>query len=131
MVQACNMLIRAETSQSHAMPPLPPAVLRLIEVLEEENAVLAEDRIQTHGGFTERKNQALRELMAAQRANGTESAARVARHLLERLAGALRVNTELLKLHIAAVGELSDIIVSGMREADSDGTYSRNLAGRV
>ena len=113
------------------MSSLAPAVLKLIEVIEEENAVLREHRIVFHAGFTDRKNQALRELMAAQRSDGLPEAARGCRTLLERLSSALRTNTALLKLHIGAVGEISDIIIGGLREADSDGTYSRSRHAHV
>lgn len=113
------------------MSPLIPALQRLIEVIEEENAVLKQQRIQPHAGFTDRKNQALRELMAAQRLDSPEHVLQASKGLLERLAAGLRLNAGLLKLHISAVGEISDIIIGGMREAESDGTYSRSRIGRV
>ena len=86
---------------------------------------LEQQRIMVHAGFTDRKNHALRELMAAQRFGNPAEAARAAEPLLRRLSAALRANAALLKLHIAAVGELSDIIIGGLRAADSDGTDSR------
>ena len=79
-----------------------------------------------HAGFTDRKNQALRELMASQRSEDQRAAAKECETLLKRLSGALRTNAGLLKLHIAAVGEVSDIIIGGLREAELDGTYSRS-----
>lgn len=103
-----------------------PALVKLIEVIEEENAALGEHRIVFHAGFTDRKNQALRELMAAQRSEYAAESARACRDLLQRLSGALRANAGLLKLHIGAVGEISDVIINGLREAESDGTYSRS-----
>lgn len=113
------------------MSNLAPALLKLIDVIEEENAVLREHQIVFHAGFTDRKNHALRELMAAQRTDGLAETARACRPLLERLSSALRINTALLKLHIGAVGEMSDIIIGGLREADSDGTYSRSRSARI
>jgi hypothetical protein len=110
--------------------PLPPVLLKLIEVIEEENAVLQEHKIVFHASFTDRKNQALRELMAAQRSENLPEAVQPYKVLLEQLSTALRVNAGLLKLHIAAVGEISDIIIGGLREAESDGTYSRSLHTR-
>ena len=107
-----------------------PALLKLIEVIEEENAVLGDHRITLHAGFTDRKNQALRELMAAQRAENLAVSATGCGPLLERLSAGLRANASLLKLHITAVGEISDIIISGLRAAGSDGTYSRNRSAR-
>ncbi|MCA3575474.1 MAG: hypothetical protein IOC86_16265 [Aestuariivirga sp.] len=106
--------------------PLSPALLKLIEVVEEENLALQQHQILVHAGYTDRKNQALRELMAAQRFGNPAEAGRASEPLLRRLSAALRTNAALLKLHIAAVGELSDIIIGGLRAADSDGTYSRS-----
>jgi hypothetical protein len=48
--------------------------------------------------------------------------------LLLQLNKAATENTRLLKLHIAAVGEVSDIIIAGLRGASSDGTYTRSSA---
>jgi hypothetical protein len=110
---------------------LSQSLLKIIEVVEEENAVLQEHRIVFHSGFTDRKNQALRELMAVQRSERSRDAAVACRSLLKRLSDALRTNSSLLKLHIAAVGEVSDIIIGSLREADSDGTYSRHRNSRA
>jgi hypothetical protein len=104
---------------------LPPALMKLIDVIEEENAALRQHWIGTHANFTDRKNQALRELMAAQRSVLTSTAREACEPLLQRLSGGLSENARLLKLNIAAVGEISDILINGLREADSDGTYSR------
>jgi hypothetical protein len=97
----------------------------LIETIEEENGVLRQHKVISHAVFTDKKNHALRELMSAQRFETAPLAFPACKPLLQRLALALKVNASLLKLHIKAVGEVSDIIVSSLREADSDGTYSR------
>ena len=104
---------------------LSPALLKLIEIIGEENGVLRRREFVSHAGFTDRKNQVLRELMAAQRREALPAATARVRPLLEQLSDVLHENARLLKLHIAAVGEISDIIVGSLREADSDGTYSR------
>ncbi len=54
----------AEQSNS----PFRSAIVKLIEIVDEENAVLEGRRVVSHAGFTERKNHALRELMARVRA---------------------------------------------------------------
>lgn len=110
----------------HSASSLYQAVLKLLEVIEEENGVLRDNRIVAHAGFTDRKNQALREVMAAQRSQDARQAAGSCKELLQRLSAALHANAGLLKLHIVAVGEMSDIIIGGLRAAESDGTYSRN-----
>jgi hypothetical protein len=109
---------------------LGPSLAKLVDVIEEENATLESHHILSHAGFTDRKNQILREVMAAQRSEDPREAAQACRSLLERLSAALRTNSALLKLHIGAVGEMSDIIISGLREAESDGTYSRSRSLR-
>jgi hypothetical protein len=105
--------------------PLHLAVAKLVEIIEEENGVLHQHRVISHAVFADRKNHALRELISAQRFETAPSSVQVCSPLLQRLAAALRINAHLLKLHIKAVGDISDIIVGSIREADSDGTYSR------
>lgn len=106
------------------VPSLDSAIRRLIDVLEEENAILSGNRVVAHGALTERKNLALRELMAirdtavsADHAMPAGADLRAVRALLDR-------NAALLKTHIAALGEIADVIVAGLRSAESDGTYS-------
>lgn len=101
------------------------SVTRLIEVVEEENRVLELQQIVSHAGYTDRKNHALREILAVQRRELTTENRAELRPALQRLSLALQTNAHLLKHHIAAVGEVSDIIVSSLRDAESDGTYSR------
>jgi hypothetical protein len=104
---------------------LMPALLKLIDVVEQENQALQEHRVQSDTDFADRKNQGLRELLAAQRSEESLGRAEACRYLLNRLSSALRINASHLKLHIGAVGEVSDIIIGGLRDAESDGTYSR------
>ncbi|MFM8747609.1 MAG: hypothetical protein ACKOED_13245 [Aestuariivirga sp.] len=106
------------------------ALTKLIEVLDEENRVLQEHRVGLHAGFTDRKNQALRELMAALRFESLPSAIDAVKPLVQKLSATLQDNARLLKLHIAALGEVSDIIIGSLKEAESDGTYSRIFASR-
>ena len=107
--------------------PPHPALIRLGEIVEEENGILARQEIAHHATFTDRKNHALRELMAAQRFDASPARLQECSPLLRRLASALKANARMLKLHITAVGEVSDIIIGSLREAESDGTYSRGL----
>jgi hypothetical protein len=99
----------------------------MLETVEEENAILKRNILIDHAGFTGRKNQALRDIMTIARIDGLDSAGPACRPLLKRLSSALRENARLLKLHIGAVSEVSDIIIDNLRKVDSDGTYSRHL----
>lgn len=101
------------------------AVDKLLEAVEDENTALRRQEIMSHAGYTDRKNQALRELMAAQRREASRTAVDQIRPKLFHLSQALQDNARLLKHHIAAVGEVSDIIVGSLRDAESDGTYTR------
>lgn len=118
----------AHLAPSGASAMLSQALLKLLDVVEEENATLRLHKIGIHAGFTDRKNQALRELMAAQRSGHSRAAEQECRPLLKRLSSELAENARLLKLNISAVGEISDIIIGGLREAESDGTYGRGHA---
>lgn len=102
-------------------------LLRLIEAVEDENAVLRRNQVVSHAGFTSRKNHALRDVMAISRIGNVDSADPVNKPHLKRLSLALRENSKLLKLHIGAISEVSDIIIENLRKVDSDGTYSRHL----
>jgi hypothetical protein len=125
------MSINAPGFRAGSGSALMTSLLKLTDVIEEENTALGRHDILSHAGFTDRKNQVLRELMAAQRSEDPRLAAQACKGLLERLSAALRTNAMLLKLHIGAVGEISDIIIGGLRDAESDGTYSRNRSPRV
>jgi hypothetical protein len=102
------------------------AITKLVEAVEDENSALLRQDIISHAGYTDRKNQALRELMAAQRRDSSRTSVDQIRPQLVLLSQALQANAKLLKHHIAAVGDVSDIIVGSLRDANSDGTYSRD-----
>lgn len=113
-------------SAAHA-PSLEAAISRLTEVLEEENAALSGRRAIVHAGLTERKNQLLRDMLAVQ---AGQAAGQAYGSELRRLKTLLARNAALLKTHIAALGEVTDVIVAGLRDAESDGTYSARGAFR-
>jgi hypothetical protein len=114
------------TRISDANSALGLAIAKLVEAVEDENSSLLRQDIISHAGYTDRKNQALRELMAAQRRDSIRTSVDQIRPQLLLLSQALRANAKLLKHHIAAVGDVSDIIVGSLRDANSDGTYSRD-----
>ena len=114
------------TRISDANSALGLAIAKLVEAVEDENSALLRQDIISHAGYTDRKNQALRELMAAQRRDSSRTSVDQIRPQLVLLSQALQANAKLLKHHIAAVGDVSDIIVGSLRDANSDGTYSRD-----
>jgi flagellar biosynthesis/type III secretory pathway chaperone len=98
---------------------------RLRQVLDEESAVLASRSLAAHGPFTERKNQLLRDLLVAQRNCASAQTLAALQPQTSALQQVLKRNQQLLRVHIDAVKEVSAIIVDSIRQADSDGTYSR------
>lgn len=103
---------------------------KLTDVIAEENRRLTVHDLSDHTELTEQKNQALRELMAMQGVGLSSEAIAWASPDLERLKSLLVRNAWLLKTHIAAMGDITDVIIAGLREAESDGTYARIEARR-
>lgn len=98
---------------------------RLTQLLRDENTLLARRESGFHGQFTERKTQLLRDLMVAERGCKSPSALAALAAPARLLKETLKRNQQLLAAHIQAVKEVSDIIVDALRQAESDGTYSR------
>lgn len=98
---------------------------RLTQLVREENDHLSGQRRGDHRQFTERKTQLLRELMLAER-NCRGAAATQLAGPLKQLKLLLDRNQKLLSVHIKAVREVSSIIVDALRQAESDGTYTRS-----
>lgn len=99
---------------------------RLTRLLDEESDALARRSVERHGPYTERKNQLLRELMAAQKNCASAAAVDSLNAQTAAVKEALHRNQRLLKVHIEAVREVSSIIVDSIHQAESDGTYSRH-----
>ena len=105
------------------------ALERLETLIDAENLVLSEHRAADLAQFNHRKSHALLELTRAMR--GLD-AARIEAPLQRKLADVrtkLKRNSDLLQMHMRAVGEISDVIARAMRDADSDGTYSTQRWG--
>jgi hypothetical protein len=117
---------RAETMQ----PPLPKspelgkgALSRLEQVLDEENKALANFNASSIAEFSRIKTQCLLEL---QRPAGLNPVLDPGLQLrLQALQEKLELNRWLLHLHLEAAKEVSSVITTAIREAESDGTYSR------
>ncbi len=103
------------------------AVVERIEtVLAAETAALDARRHHELGELTRQKRQGFLELnrIMRQLANTIPS-----QDILARMAGfqaALQANAAMLETHMRAMKAVTDIIVTAMREYESDGTYSRS-----
>ena len=100
-------------------------VERLEAVLAAETAALGAQRHHLLPDLTRRKRQGFLELtrITPQLAAAIPSQEIIAR--LTTFSGVLEANAAMLQTHMRAVKGVTDIIVRVMREADSDGTYSR------
>ena len=105
------------------------AFFAMIERLEAavvgETKALAENRHADLGTFTWQKRQGFLELNRIMRAMENTIPSE---DIITRLAAfrkTLEANDVVLSTHLRAVSEVTEIIVRVMREAESDGTYSR------
>jgi hypothetical protein len=111
------------------LPELAKAALRRLEkALDEENAALAAFDSRNLGEYSRIKTQSLLELQRAAAVFGEGGAAKMDPEIsifFEALRQKLELNRWLLLLHLEAAREVTTVITSAIRDAESDGTYSR------
>jgi hypothetical protein len=104
------------------------AIVRLVEVVDQETEALRKRTAVDLKDFNNHKAQGLYELNRALRMlEGTAD-----RSTIDRLAGLrakLADNQAVLKLHLEAVREISTIMSDAIRDTESDGTYSQSIRG--
>ena len=103
------------------------AIERLEEAVEQETAALQRRAVVDLKEFNDRKSRGLLELTRAMRQIDSAVPDQLLVARLARLRAKLEVNGAVLKLHLDAVREVSATMAEAMRNADSDGTYSRPL----
>jgi hypothetical protein len=106
------------------------AVERLGAVLDQETAALRNHVAVDLSEFNDRKSQGLLDLNRALRLfeGGPVDQATLTR--LSDLRVKLESNTSVLRLHLEAVREISDVMANAIRDAESDGTYSASILRR-
>jgi len=109
-------------------PPTSPelakaALARLEKALDEENEALAGFNASGIAEFSRIKTQCLLELQRPAGMNPAQDPGLQAR--LQALQQKLELNRWLLNLHLEAAKEVSSVITAAIRDAESDGTYSR------
>ncbi len=105
------------------LPELTKAALTKLEkALDEENAALSSFGPSNLAEFSRIKTQCLLEL---QRPDGLSGKNAELPALLQVLRQKLELNRWLLHLHLEAAKEIASVIMSALREEESDGTYSR------
>lgn len=103
-------------------------VERLEATIEGETAALATHRPGAVANFTRQKHQGFLELDRIMRAI---EACIPSQDIIARIASfkrKLEANDVMLRTHLKAAQEVTEIIVRVMRESESDGTYSRSYA---
>ena len=99
---------------------------RLEETIDAETAALLARDLSAMDEFNRRKSQSLLEITRMIRTVKIEPA-QVER--FEGLRAKLEVNQNILERYMRAVQEISNIVSTAIESANSDGTYSANMAG--
>ena len=100
---------------------------RLEATLDAETTALTVHDLRDQDEFNRRKSQSLVEFARLGRAVDAANLSAAEIDGLERVRAKLRRNHELLGIHLRAMQEVSDIVATMIRSAESDGTYSAAL----
>jgi hypothetical protein len=104
------------------------AIGRMETIIDQETALLRENRAVELTEYNNRKQQGLLEINRILR-NFTEfDIELVERDSIRRLVRKLEANRQILAHHLKAMDEISTLISRAMQEAESDGTYGRSGA---
>ena len=101
------------------------ALYRLEKALDQENEDLAAFDPTNLSEYSRIKTQSLLELQRSTTVLSRDQIPPEFEQLLTTLRQKLELNRWLLLLHLEAAREVTTVITSAMREAESDGTYSR------
>ncbi len=113
-------------THSRALSELTKATLyRLEKALDKENEALAAFDSRNLIEYSRIKTQSLLELERSAAMLTPEQTAPDVLDLLASLRQKLELNRWLLLLHLEAAREVTTVITSALRDAESDGTYSR------
>jgi hypothetical protein len=122
--------LRVRGKAKSMKPPMPTspeltkvALARLEKALDDENAALGNFDASGIAEFSRIKTQCLLELQRPANLHPAQDLELQAR--LRALQQKLELNRWLLNLHLEAAKEVSAVIMSAIRETESDGTYSR------
>jgi len=101
---------------------------RLEETLDLETAALLARDLKNLDDFNRRKSQSLLEISRMVRSPENAFHQELAVERFERIKVKLEKNQEILERHMRAVQEVSAIISGAIQAAESDSTYSANVA---
>jgi hypothetical protein len=100
-------------------------LFRLEKALDQENEALAAFDSRNLSEYSRIKTQSLLELQRSATVSSREDVPVELLQLLTTLRQKLEVNSWLLLLHLEAAREVTTVITLAIRDAESDGTYSR------
>lgn len=100
-------------------------VARMETIIDQETALLRENRAFELTDFNNRKQQGLLELNRILRNFSQVDLQLVDRDGVVRLVRKLEANRQILAHHLRAMDEISSLVSRAMQEAESDGTYGR------
>lgn len=113
-----------------AVEPIIAIIRRLIEVLDQETKQLERNEVDNLSHFIDQKSRSLLELNRALSEQKSPAGIPGLDDELVRLRKAFESNREMLGIHMASVQEITEVIATAMRQADSDGTYSTRIYAR-
>jgi len=99
------------------------ALGRVEAAIEQENALLRENRVMELANFNHRKHQGLLEIGRVLRNLSAMDLKQIERGRILQLVVKLEDNRELLGRHLKAVDEISCLLARAIEESESDGTY--------
>lgn len=104
------------------------AIGRMEGIVDQETALLRENRAVELNDFNHRKRQGLLEINRILRNFSDFEMQLVDRDCIRRLVCKLEANRQILAHHLRALDEISSLVSRAMQEAESDGTYGRGGA---
>ncbi|QOZ07656.1 flagellar biosynthesis protein FlgN [Bradyrhizobium sp. CCBAU 51765] len=114
----------ADAVRSDEVRGLLAAIRRLASIVEEETAALATGRKIDFDDFSARKSRSMLEFVRLMRARMHLGGEIEITEEIRRLREKLERNRSILEMHYDAVREVASIIVTAIKEAESDGTYT-------
>lgn len=130
MSQPSSFSMQAAGAPVRATPPpmLEVTIQRLEEIVDQETLALRTRQAVNFKEFNDRKSQALLELTRSLKLLQGSGPNSTLATRMGNLKVKLAVNEAALKVHLEAIREVSTTISEAMRNADSDGTYTRAIS---
>jgi len=116
---------RAAIGQINVQSAFADMIARVEAVIDQETALLRQNRAVQVAEFNTRKQQALLEFNRVLRNVPQADLKRLEREGVARLVRKLEENRQVLAHHLQAMDEISALMSRVLQEAESDGTYGR------